>query len=232
MELYWAFEQSLVEGEKKGKKGATTSTEEEGEGCEKPQWLEHTLGRLEIFEGLVVPILLADDLVLPMELCLIAAGCMDAYIKEFGVSSPWRCLDKLLDHNIDVSKLQLPVLHAEDCTPDFLLQFDPGWVLATIAWEGLGYLEKERLYKSAVQVLHKLLMTEYTRHRRGRWWIRLVIDLEHLGDRELAKRACEVALRDSDVGGGRSMELYILRNLSPSVSNYPTKQLFRTLDML
>lgn len=203
MELYWCLQQSLVEGDKQGHKGAASIAEEEDEGCDNPQWLEHTLGRLGIFEDLVVPVLLADDLVLPMELCLIAAGCMDAYIKEFGVRSPWRCLDALLDHNTDVSTVQVPVLHVKDRTPDFLLQFDPGWVLATIIWEGLAYLEKERLYKPAVQILHKLLMTDYTRHRRGRWWIRLVIDLEHLDESELGKRVCEVAIRDSDVGGGR-----------------------------
>lgn len=47
----------------------------------------------------------------------------------------------------------------EDDMPEFLLQLEAGWVLASAVWEGVTLLEKVRDYERAVELLTHLLAT-------------------------------------------------------------------------
>lgn len=52
-----------------------------------------------------------------------------------------------------------------DCcqVPEFLLQLDAGWVLASAVWEGIALLEKSRDYERAIAFLAQLLSTRCVR---------------------------------------------------------------------
>lgn len=142
--------------------------------------------------------------------------------------------------------------------PEFLLQLDAGWVLASAVWEGIALLEKSRDYERAIEFLGQLLATRcvrvygdiwifyvremprglplpllvllvnfenitlemmtqaiiyvsslsrYTPHRRGRWWMRLSLDLAHTGRNRCALLAVREGLRDSQVRGGDRLAL-------------------------
>lgn len=43
--------------------------------------------------------------------------------------------------------------------PEFLLQLEAGWVLASAVWEGVALLERDRDYERAVELLAQLLAT-------------------------------------------------------------------------
>lgn len=45
--------------------------------------------------------------------------------------------------------------------PDFLLQFEAGWVLASVLWEGVGLLEWEKNYGRGVELLVLLFATKF-----------------------------------------------------------------------
>ncbi|CAM9417547.1 unnamed protein product [Choristocarpus tenellus] len=57
------------------------------------------------------------------------------------------------------SESLLGVKEGDGDTPEFLLQLDAGWVLASAVWEGVGLLERERRYEVAVSLLAQLLGT-------------------------------------------------------------------------
>ncbi|CAM9449623.1 unnamed protein product, partial [Phaeothamnion confervicola] len=103
--------------------------------------------------------------------------------------------------NLDAATLPLPPL------PEFLLQLDAGWVLASAVWEGVAVLERAREYDAALPLLMQLLQTRYTPHRRGRLWNRLALDMQHLGRHGEAFTACRTALQDPYVVGGDRLTL-------------------------
>lgn len=71
-----------------------------------------------------------------------------------------------------------------DCqapAPLFVARFAAGWVYSVVATVGVSILEKEKRYSEAVTVLRQLLSGNHSRGRRGQWWGRLSINLDHLG---------------------------------------------------
>ena len=68
--------------------------------------------------------------------------------------------------------------------PDFLLSLDPGTKLAYLANHLISLLEKApyQRYDISILILQLLLSMPipYLSHRRGKWYTRLCIDLEHL----------------------------------------------------
>ncbi|CAM9218865.1 unnamed protein product [Scytosiphon promiscuus] len=91
--------------------------------------------------------------------------------------------------------------------PEFLLQLEAGWVLASAVWEGVALLERARDYERAVELLTQLLATRYTPHRRGRWWDRLSLDLAHTKRLACALWASQEGLNDPLVRGGDRLAL-------------------------
>ncbi len=70
--------------------------------------------------------------------------------------------------------------------PLFLARFHAAWVHAGMATVGVSLLEKQRRYEEAVDLLQRLLGGNCCPSRRGLWWLRLSINLEHLGRVEIA----------------------------------------------
>lgn len=52
---------------------------------------------------------------------------------------------------------------------------------AAALWSLVDVLERARLYRPACDLLRLLLGTGYMRRRRGRMWLRLIVDLQHCG---------------------------------------------------
>jgi hypothetical protein len=63
-------------------------------------------------------------------------------------------------------------------------------------------MERNRYYVEAIGMLRQLLGTSHTPHRRGRWWLRLSLDLSHIGAPVEACAACMDAVEDRDVPPG------------------------------
>ncbi|CAM9723536.1 unnamed protein product, partial [Ectocarpus fasciculatus] len=99
------------------------------------------------------------------------------------------------------------VVSINNGVPEFLLQLEAGWVLASAVWEGVPLLERARDYEGAVELLIQLLATRYTPHRRGRWWNRLSLDLAHAKRLPCALWASQEGLRDPQVRGGDRLAL-------------------------
>ena len=78
----------------------------------------------------------------------------------------------------------LPVDHRK--LPLFLVRFCAAWVYAGMATVGVSILEKKRQYREAVERLRCLLGGNCCPSRRGYWWNRLVLNLEHVNRREEA----------------------------------------------
>lgn len=82
-------------------------------------------------------------------------------------------------------------------TKPYLARFSIAWVFARLASHGLEILEKLRMYDRAILVIRILLSTSLCPGRRGRWWNRLVINLEHMGRKNDSLILSEEALNDS-----------------------------------
>ncbi|EFJ04821.1 hypothetical protein SELMODRAFT_432065 [Selaginella moellendorffii] len=89
----------------------------------------------------------------------------------------------------------------------FLARFSAAWVHATICTVAASFLEKERRYAEAVNLLKQLLSMQYCPGRRGYWTLRLSIDLEHLQRLEESLLVAENGLNDFNVRGGDRVAL-------------------------
>lgn len=69
---------------------------------------------------------------------------------------------------------------SEPRRPMFFARFSAGWLHASLGTVAVSLLEKERRYADAVQLLQLLLGGNACLGRRGEWWTRLSINLEHL----------------------------------------------------
>ena len=61
----------------------------------------------------------------------------------------------------------------------------------------IDYLEKDRQYEVACLILTKLLMNPSKPEKRGKWWVRLCIDLKHLRMRKECLKVAEHALLEA-----------------------------------
>jgi Fanconi-associated nuclease 1 len=68
-------------------------------------------------------------------------------------------------------------------------------------------LEKQRRYEEAVELLQLLLGGNACLSRRGTWWCRLSINLEHLKQVDAALEVAEAALADPYVRHGDRLAL-------------------------
>ncbi|KAG2484067.1 hypothetical protein HYH03_017087 [Edaphochlamys debaryana] len=89
----------------------------------------------------------------------------------------------------------------------FLARFSAGWVYASMATVGVSLLERQRRYAEALGLLRALLRGRCCPGRRGEWWGRLSVDLQHLGREEEALVVAEAALSDPWVRHGDRLAL-------------------------
>lgn len=73
--------------------------------------------------------------------------------------------------------------------PLFLARFCAGWVHCSLGTIAVSLLEKQKRWPDAVELLRLLLGGNACVGRRGEWWERLAINLEHQG---LPEQALEV----------------------------------------
>ncbi|GBF88189.1 fanconi-associated nuclease [Raphidocelis subcapitata] len=91
--------------------------------------------------------------------------------------------------------------------PLFYARFTAGWVYASLGTVAASLLERGRRYAEAVELLRLLLGGNACVARRGAWWARLSINLEHLKQADAALEAAEAALADPYVRHGDRLAL-------------------------
>lgn len=68
------------------------------------------------------------------------------------------------------------------------------WVLARVLHDGVGVLEKQKKYAEAAACLRLLLSTPFCPGKRGHWWHRLSLNVEHMGRKKHSLILAETAL--------------------------------------
>ena len=91
---------------------------------------------------------------------------------------------------------------------DHLQQLEGSPIFVSIIWDVIDRLERRKLYSAAVIYLRQLLSLPYTPHRRGKWWIRLSLDLDHMRLRKESIHATMEGCCDSSVRGGDKITLW------------------------
>lgn len=79
---------------------------------------------------------------------------------------------------------------------NFRRRFEPDWVRAKMATIGITLLERHGRLTDAVAMLTRLLSCPICPERRGTWYLRLIINSNHLGRLKDATQACDRALQD------------------------------------
>ncbi|QDZ23096.1 Fanconi-associated nuclease 1-like protein [Chloropicon primus] len=91
--------------------------------------------------------------------------------------------------------------------PSLLQSFRASWVHVGIAHQGIALLEKKRRYSDAIELIQVLLGRPERPSKRGDWWVRFTVDLEHLGQKETSLEVAESALADKWVRVGQRLSL-------------------------
>ncbi|KAL0039350.1 hypothetical protein WJX79_004346 [Trebouxia sp. C0005] len=89
----------------------------------------------------------------------------------------------------------------------FFLRYSSAWVYAAMATTGVSLMEKRKQWQQAVELLQQLLGGVCCLRRRGEWWTRLSLDLEHLGRPDESLEMAEAALADEWVINGDRVAL-------------------------
>ncbi|KUF83385.1 Fanconi-associated nuclease 1 [Phytophthora nicotianae] len=110
------------------------------------------------------------------DLVLASRGCLQTYLK-------WM---KAAAYNIS----GIPV---------FFSKCNAGYHLVRILHTAVGLYEKMRKYQIATLLLNELLAAPFLERKRGYWWDRLALNLEHLKCADQARDTCLNALEDPHV---------------------------------
>ncbi|KAK9865184.1 hypothetical protein WJX84_006907 [Apatococcus fuscideae] len=89
----------------------------------------------------------------------------------------------------------------------FLMRYTAGWIYTAMATAGVSLLEKQRRYDDAAAELRQLLGGVCCPGRRGEWWVRLSLDIEHCNRPEESLEVAEAALADEWVKHGDRITL-------------------------
>ncbi|WCJ27516.1 hypothetical protein M5689_009254 [Euphorbia peplus] len=85
--------------------------------------------------------------------------------------------------------------------------FSTSWVYSKVILVGISFLERERRYEEAINLLKQLLDGFPCDGRRGYWTLRLSIDLEHMGCSNESLSVAEGGLSDSWIRAGSKVAL-------------------------
>lgn len=105
-----------------------------------------------------------------------------------------------LPHNFSVEKENNEVPNIFQC-------FRAGWMHVRVAHHGIGLLERAKRYLDAIDLIQILLGRSEYPSKRGDWWNRFSIDLEHLGKIQSSLEIAETGLADEWVRGGARLSL-------------------------
>jgi Fanconi-associated nuclease 1 len=108
---------------------------------------------------------------------------------EHHLAPAWDLLDRQENKISDSNGLQ----------PSFYMQYNCKWIYCVMATVGVGMLERKKEYRLAIERLQQLLGGIYCQERRGYWWIRLSINLEHIGRPNDSLEIAETAMADPSI---------------------------------
>lgn len=120
------------------------------------------------------------------DLALAAKSCFSAYIM-------WTEQTKRLN---TYSRAQDDCDEGLSAIPLFFITCNAGHRLARTLHIAVVLYEKQRKYQVAVLLLNELLASSFLQRKRGYWWERLALNLEHLKCAEQARQTCVNALKD------------------------------------
>ncbi|GMF11158.1 unnamed protein product [Phytophthora lilii] len=110
------------------------------------------------------------------DLVLASRGCLQAYLKWMKAAA------------FEFSSI-----------PIFFSKCNAGYHLVRILHTAVGLYEKMRKYQIATLLLNELLAAPFLERKRGYWWDRLALNLEHLKCDDQARGTCLNALKDPHV---------------------------------
>ncbi|XP_073151250.1 fanconi-associated nuclease 1 homolog isoform X2 [Henckelia pumila] len=96
---------------------------------------------------------------------------------------------------------------SEKSMASFISRFSASWTYSKVVLLGVSFLEREKRYSDAINLLKRLLNTFISDGRRGYWILRLSVNLEHLGCLEESLQTAEDGLLDSWVRAGSRVAL-------------------------
>ncbi|XP_075504905.1 fanconi-associated nuclease 1 homolog isoform X3 [Primulina tabacum] len=133
------------------------------------------------------------------------AQIMVEAIDESNDESVLRCLE------ISVSNLMTSFEEGKYSTDksmaSFVSRFSASWTYSKVVLLGVSFLEREKRYSDAINLLRRLLNTFVSDGRRGYWVLRLSVNLEHLGRLEESLQTAEDGLLDPWVRAGSRVAL-------------------------
>ncbi|CAI5718835.1 unnamed protein product [Hyaloperonospora brassicae] len=111
------------------------------------------------------------------DLVLASRSCLQTYLKWMATGAASRVVD----------------------VPVFLAKCNAGYHLVRILHVAVGLYEKMRRYQVATLLLNDVLAAPFLEHKRGYWWDRLALNLEHMKCIPQAIDTCVNALEDDHV---------------------------------
>uniref|UniRef100_A0A6M2EB37 Fanconi-associated nuclease n=1 Tax=Populus davidiana TaxID=266767 RepID=A0A6M2EB37_9ROSI len=132
------------------------------------------------------------------------AQMMDESLDENKSESVLRCL-MIAESRMSHTKASHST--ASELVTAFFSCFSASWVYSKVVFLGVSFLERERRYKDAINLLKRLLFIFTCDGRRGNWTLRLSIDLEHMGCPNESLLVAEDGLLDPWVRAGSRMAL-------------------------
>lgn len=132
----------------------------------------------EFYQVLEERISTLDDLVLLAKSCLKAYMTWTEHMNRFAAFSA--------SSNAEIV----------NAPPSFFVKCNAGHHLARALHTAVTLYEKQRKYQVAILLLNELLATPFLKRKRGYWWERLALNLEHLKCSEQALQTCVNALND------------------------------------
>ncbi|XP_062164516.1 fanconi-associated nuclease 1 homolog isoform X2 [Alnus glutinosa] len=146
-----------------------------------------------------------DDL-LAYEEAIEVAQLMDQALDGNDVELVLKCI-KIADFRISLSPTKAIKSSTSESVATFLSRFSALWVYSKVVSLGVSFLERERRYKDAINLLKWLLTCFTCDGRRGYWTLRLSINLEHIGCPNESLAVAEDGLQDPWVRAGSRMAL-------------------------
>ncbi|XP_061967109.1 fanconi-associated nuclease 1 homolog isoform X1 [Populus nigra] len=142
--------------------------------------------------------------VIAYEEAIEVAQMMDESLDENKSESVLRCI-KIAESRMSHTKASHST--ASELVTAFFSCFSASWVYSKVLFLGVSFLERERRYMDAINLLKRLLFIFTCDGRRGNWTLRLSIDLEHVGCPNESLLVAEDGLLDPWVRAGSRMAL-------------------------
>ncbi|XP_022874836.1 fanconi-associated nuclease 1 homolog isoform X1 [Olea europaea var. sylvestris] len=133
------------------------------------------------------------------------AQIMDESLDDNNTELVLKCID-ISDSRLSISVEESRSL-ACGSSVTFLSCFSVSWVYSKVVLLGVSFLEREKRYSDAINLLKRLLHNFLSDGRRGYWTLRLSVDLEHLGCPDESLRVAEDGLHDPWVRAGSRVAL-------------------------